>query len=265
MKIIRALGYAGVLLCTTLGIGAPFAKAADLTETGPSWTGAYVGASIGYGWDSGDVDLSNRSTDPLLDGFLQAANEAGLFPRSLSPDARGIVGGGQLGYNWQLSSDWVVGIEADLQASDIGDSDSETRAPGFEPTKTGAEKEVDWFGTLRARAGYLFDPQVLLYATGGLAYGKTSLNFNTVDVPSGCIPLATICGNETSSGVELGWVAGAGLEMMLAPNWSFKAEYLHVDLGSRSFDTEANVPIVFNASADFREEILHAGLNYHFD
>ena len=263
MRFIKNVLLAGVVFSAVSVVAMGSAAAADFT---PSWNGAYIGANVGYGWGSGDVGISESATDPSLDGFLQAAAQAGLFPTSLSPRVRGVLGGGQVGYNWQLPSDWVIGVEADLQASGIKGSSSVTTTPfGFDPTETGVSKKIDWFGTVRARAGYLVNPQWLLYATGGLAYGETSLNFNTTDVPAGCIPDATICTDQTSSGVKLGWAVGAGVETMLAPHWTLKAEYLYVDLGKRSFDATSNTPIVFSSSASYREQSVRVGLNYHFD
>lgn len=268
MKTVKTLGCAGVLLCATLDIGSLSAMAADITEAAPSWTGPYIGANIGYGWDEGDADIKFKPTgDQGLDAFLQEMIDIGLYPTSFSPDGEGISGGGQLGYNWQLPSDWVVGIEADLQTLDIDKSESVTEErPFFEGQRTGVGKEIDWFGTLRARAGYLINPQWLLYATGGIAYGETRLSYNTVNTFAGCVPL-TLCVDDASSGVKLGWTIGAGAEVMLAPNWSVKAEYLYVDLGRRSFDARSPTaePVVVNVSADYREQIVRVGLNYHFN
>ncbi|WP_164125709.1 outer membrane protein, partial [Stenotrophomonas maltophilia] len=78
-----------------------------------------------------------------------------------------------------------------------------------------------------------------LYATGGLAYGETKIGLNLTDITSGCIANATICLNSASSSVRLGWTAGAGIEAMLTPNWSFKLEYLYIDLGRRTADLPA--------------------------
>lgn len=263
MNIAKTLLLTGLIL-GGVGFAVGSAQAGD---AGPSWNGAYAGASFGYGWDSGKVGLSPSTDVPELQGFLDAINAAGAFPSSISPSARGAIGGGQAGYNWQLPSGWIVGVEADLQASGIKGSDTENRTPdGFDETATGVSKKVDWSGTLRGRAGYLVDPQWLVFATGGLAFGETSLTYSETDVTSGCIVDATICGDHTASGVRLGWAAGAGVETMLAPNWSVKAEYLYVDLGERSFSSlAATGPISFNASAKYHEQIVQIGLNYHFN
>ncbi|MFX7879228.1 hypothetical protein ABTK13_23440, partial [Acinetobacter baumannii] len=79
------------------------------------------------------------------------------------------------------------------------------------PTATGVTKSIGWFGTVRGRVGFLIDPQWLIYATGGLAYGETKLGFNTIDSPSGCVVGGTICADGRSSAVRAGWTVGAGV------------------------------------------------------
>lgn len=233
----------------------------------PNWAGLYLGGNIGYGWDSGSVVFPLRAVDPLLAGFVADATAAGMFPASLSPSAHGVIGGVQIGYNWLASPRWVIGLEADLQASGIKGSASQTMMPlFFDPTATGVTKSIGWFGTVRGRVGFLIDPQWLIYATGGLAYGETKLGFNTIDVPFGCLIGGTICANSTSSAVRVGWTVGAGVEAMLTPNWSFKLEYLYVDLGRRTADVSATTaPLIFGTSAGFREQIVRIGFNYHFN
>nr|WP_281035114.1 outer membrane beta-barrel protein [Mesorhizobium tamadayense] len=105
----------------------------------------------------------------------------------------------------------------------------------------------------------------MIFATGGLAYGKASLGFHVDDVTSGCIPDATICGDSSKSDVRLGWTLGAGVETILAPSWSVKAEYLYVDLGKQTFDAPTTSPINFKVSAKFHERTVRIGLNYHFE
>jgi outer membrane immunogenic protein len=273
MNIAQSIVLTGLVLGVA-GSGVNSAKAGDAD---PSWSGFYAGANIGYGWDSGDVGLSPHTAISDLVPVVEAIVRAGSFPTSLSPDARGVAGGGQAGYNWELPSGWVVGVETDLQASGIKGSTSATiidphyfdedlgQNVFFDSTRTAVSKKVNWYGTVRARAGYLLDPQWLVYATGGLAYGKTSLGFHVEDLAQGCLPDATICGDGSKSGVRLGWSLGAGVETMLAPNWSLKAEYLYVDLGKRSFDASTITPVDFKLSAKYHEQTVRIGLNYHFN
>ncbi|TPL51743.1 outer membrane protein [Mesorhizobium sp. B2-4-6] len=275
MNIANTIVLTGLVLGAA-GVGINSAMAGDAA---PSWGGAYIGANIGYGWDSGDLGLllkpgpEHAPPDfPIEDiqAVVDALNEVGAFPTSMSPSARGVVGGGQVGYNWQLPSNWVVGIEADIQASGIKGSETQLRSPQFfDQTDTTVSKKVDWYGTVRARAGYLVDPQWLVYATGGLAYGKTNIGFSTVNLPA--IPVQNpcsevdICANSSSDSTRLGWALGAGVETMLTPNWSVKAEYLYVDLGRRSFTAPATAPLDFKVSAKFHEQTVRIGLNYHFN
>ncbi|MBA1144270.1 outer membrane protein [Mesorhizobium neociceri] len=276
MNISNSIVLTGLVLGTASAIAMGPANAADPSSATPSWSGVYVGANIGYGWDSGDPTLALKPAPerappgfPIEDiqGIIDALVESGSFPTSLSPSARGIVGGGQLGYNWQLPSNWVVGVEADLQASGIKGSETAViiDPPFFDSTSTSVSKKVDWYGTVRARAGYLVNPQWLVYATGGLAYGKTRLGFHVDNLTQGCFPDATICGDDSASETRVGWTLGTGVETMLAPNWSVKAEYLYVDLGKQTFDAATITPVDFKVSAKYHEQTVRIGLNYHFN
>jgi outer membrane immunogenic protein len=274
-SIIKKLGLASVVWIAAASAGA--AVAADLSPAykapvnaiapAANWTGFYIGGNVGYGWDSGSTRVSAVSTDPALAPALAAIFGAGSYPAALSPSANGVIGGGQIGYNWQLPPQWLIGLEADIQGSGIKGSAGQTLSPpGFDTTSTGVTKSIDWFGTVRGRVGFLVTPQWLLYGTGGLAYGQTKSSFTTTDLTGGCVPNATLCANGASSSVRTGWTAGAGAEAMLVPNWSVKVEYLYVDLGRRSMNIPAStIPaIVFNTSTPFREQTVRVGLNYHF-
>jgi outer membrane immunogenic protein len=273
--IVKKLGLASVAWIAAACFGA--AVAADLPPAykvpvkaiapASNWNGFYIGGNVGYGWDSGSSGVSAFATDPILAPALAFMLAQGAYPTSLSPSAKGVIGGGQIGYNWQLPSQWLVGLETDLQGSGIKGSASQTLSPPFvSMTSTGVTKSIDWFGTVRGRIGFLVTPQWLLYGTGGLAYGETKSSFTTTDLTFGCMPGAGACATGASSGVRAGWTAGAGTEAMLAPNWSVKVEYLYVDLGGRSVNAPSfTLPIVFSSSTAFREQIVRAGLNYHFN
>ena len=143
-----------------LAIAASAAQAADLpSRYAPppmvaavplfTWTGFYVGVNAGYGWNTND---SNTFIDPVF-GVVSGGGSDG-----------GFVGGGQIGYNYQFSQ-FVIGLETDIQYADIGNGRG-TFGQGF----AGNNNNGNWFGTVRARAGFAFD-RALVYATGGLAYG----------------------------------------------------------------------------------------------
>jgi outer membrane immunogenic protein len=262
---LMAMTVAGSAFAADL---APVYKApAKAVAPAPTWTGFYIGGNIGYGWDTHSPRFGASTDDPFFAQPLADLLAAGSYPASLSPDAQGIIGGAQIGYNWRLSSPWLIGLEADIQGSGIKGSDTRTLSPlFFDVTTTSVTKSIDWFGTVRGRIGFLANPQWLLYATGGLAYGETKLSFNSVDVSQGC-NIFTLCGAGSSSGVRAGWTAGGGVEAMLAQNWSAKVEYLYIDLGGRSMSVPTStIPAInFNSSTDFREHIVRAGVNYHFN
>jgi outer membrane immunogenic protein len=116
-----------------------------------------------------------------------------------------------------------------------------------------AQQETDWFGTVRGRLGWLATPNLLLFGTGGFAYGRVSDSANwAANAPAGVVfgigivgngvgltcgvtgPASTICFAGNSSGTRTGWTAGGGLEWLLDQHWSAKIEYLFVDLGTNT-------------------------------
>ena len=225
------------------------------------WTGSYFGGNIGYSWGNARGDV----TAPGMTAFgLPAA-----FPFSAKPD--GVIGGGQVGYNWQTNNSWVFGLEADLQGSaeraHSRRSDPFNFDPGGEGATVGAlNQDIDarilWFGTVRGRIGALLQPSLLLYATAGLAYGETKVTGSGTATGG----LTGIGYAFSSSKVNVGWTAGAGLEGML-PNckgWTWKLEYLHVDLGSQSgTGTDAVFATTYSWNAKFTDDIVRVGVNYH--
>jgi outer membrane immunogenic protein len=175
------------------------------------------------------------------------------------------MGGGQIGYNWQLSPLWVVGLEADIQGTDEKESASTTNnfSSGlhgaateffvnvFTPTGSLAftlpvtaigssalsyQTKIDWFGTVRGRIGYLWgDGAVLSYVTGGLVYGRVGLEgTNTVTSQQSSTPFTlSVTQAFGHSQVNTGWVVGTGTEgKLLIPGWTYKIEALYMDLGT---------------------------------
>ena len=254
-------------------IGTPV-LAADMAVKAPppapapvySWTGWYVGGNIGYSWGNADTDFNS---DPVIVSILGGGSVTiPGFTKSNSVKPNGMIGGGQIGYNWQLSPNWVVGLEADWQAS--GEKASHT----FDPIAvtstavTNYETKILWFGTLRGRVGYAWD-RWMLYATGGLAYGEVKLaGTTTVSGTVGGTPFGIVTSNGHSQ-VNAGWTVGAGIEGPIVNNWTWKAEYLYMDLGGLD-DPDINI-LILNASGgrvsthtSFTDNIFRVGLNYQF-
>jgi len=139
----------------------------------------------------------------------------------------GVAGGFQGGYNWQFGQ-FVAGLEGDLTLSSANDVFANYKFSN------------PWFGTIRGRGGFALS-NILFYGTLGLAYGR-----GHVDI-----------GSLGESNFHVGWTAGAGLEAGLTPNWSFRAEYLFIDLASESYGlTLTNNGLTSN--------LVRFGVNYRF-
>jgi outer membrane immunogenic protein len=203
----------------------------------------------------------------------------------------GIIGGFQLGYNWQLERRWVVGLEADINDSGISGSGTGTSAlqniPGVAfVNNLASTQKLDWFGTVRGRVGFLATDDLLLFGTGGFAYGRVKQS-DTYTFP-GSVPGAGFavtlvpfsfactsgpaCFTGSSSRTNTGWTAGGGAEWRFLPNWSVKAEYLYINLGGDAVTAVATgvaapglTPASYRASfGDADYHIVRVGLNWHF-
>jgi outer membrane immunogenic protein len=228
-----------------------------------NWSGLYIGGNLGYGWGDGNTDFSFPA-------------EFGFNNTTLGARSSGVIGGAQLGYNWQIGS-VVTGLEADIQGSGIKGSARAiptlvgTAIP--DPTSVlSSEHKLSWFGTVRGRLGVTVTPELLFYGTGGLAYGRVDASanwFESVDFGGGARFQAQAPASVSKT--KVGWTAGAGAEWMFARNWSAKLEYLYVDLGSESAIGDETVNQVLNPPFGVgytwhtRENIARVGVNYHFN
>ena len=245
----------------------------------PAWTGLYFGLNAGVGF--GGNNNIHASTAPIGPGGDPAA--AALGNGDYGESNAGFIGGGQIGYNYRISKRTVVGVETDIQGT-IGGSGTSTLAnAGGSALVPGATlfsglnstQRLDWIGTARARAGYLFLPNALLYATGGLAYGQTSLatGIQTFSVNAAGVPTGFSAASGATSPTRVGWTVGGGVEFMFWNNWSVKGEYLHYNLGDLTVmapQTSWTAGVVAgNLATQFRGhadgQMFRAGLNYHFD
>ena len=230
-----------------------------------TWTGFYVGGNLGYSW--GKTQSVSTLTD--FDFFT-------TIQHSDAQRLSGVVDGGQAGYNWQMPNRWLIGLEADWQGtSEHGSqhySDLHSLFVGFGTATTDFSTRILWLGTVRGRIGYTFD-RVLVYATGGYAYGDVKLSGTVNDAGSSVIggqlgPFSSATGFGGSHG-NSGWTAGGGIVGILAPQWTWKVEYLYVDLGS--LNVVAPGPFLPFTTTDtisihsrFADNIIRAGLNLHF-
>ena len=329
-------------LATALSMGSAFA--ADLPSRKaepfvpppppPAWTGFYAGLNVGYAFGTSD-NITNTGYG-VYDLLANHGGNAGPITTfggtalantaNSSVNQSGIVGGGQIGYNYQFYQNFVAGIEADIDGAGIRGNGGYSGASAtsslfrshkwstcrvgegacagvanrfYDRTAVGGgtiSANTDYIGTVRGRLGWLATPTLLLFGTGGLAYGGVSasssdaLNVSNSWIRSGnwsynslsgswnwanSALLSTTAATGNYSDTLVGWTVGGGVEWMFMPGWSAKLEALYYDLGSVNFNSgplavyNSNGRLlainVVNHSVNFDGVIARAGVNYHFN
>ena len=247
-----------------IGFGAPIFKAPVLAAW--TWAGPYIGANIGY-------SAGKSKTDAV---FNDAVAGAPLFATGSSDSLNGVIGGIQGGYNWQWGN-WVAGVEADAQISGQGATPSYV-CPGavcnaavvdFDAPVTASFDQghkLDSFGTLRGRFGTTITPDVMAYATGGLAVGsiRSTVRLSGTGFDADGNP-GLVSSGATVLTLKTGWTVGAGLEGRLFGNVTGKVEYLYMDFGNvaASVTNPMNAtPITLSSNSHITDNIVRVGLNY---
>jgi outer membrane immunogenic protein len=243
-----------------------YAKAPKVSPA-TNWSGFYGGANVGYGWGNVDTDLADATPPPSL-------GNSNILSQSLNGRSSGAIGGGQIGYNWQTGR-FVAGLEADVQGSGIkGTATKSPYAVAFTPDvgetlTASSEQRLSWFGTVRGRIGVTITPDLLVYGTGGLAFGEVGNTGNTIDMNGG---FPSLSHPAMTSQTQAGWAVGAGAEWMFARGWSAKVEYLHIDLGTASATGGELINGVASSNTERVGYTWHnsfdtvrAGVNYHFN
>lgn len=264
---VGLLGFATGAFAADLRAPAPVYKAPPPVALF-SWTGFYVGGTVGAAWTKSDV--SNNTVNGPIPLYLPAdvpgVNALGSPGLSQTTAIFGL----KAGYNQQWGS-WVLGIEGDISSLRFNRNAFTSGRPflTFPAGVAAFSTTVDtsWLATIRPRLGYAFD-KVLLYATAGAAFGRVKYS-NTYLAFS---PLGAAFDNEAaaSSQDRVGWAAGAGIDYAVTPNFILSGEYLHVDLGSvratGAVTTQLNVnpTATFNLSANLTSDIVRFGAAYKF-
>ena len=204
------------------------------------WTGLYVGGNAGYSWGRTDIDYAF----------------AGLPTVGTTLDPNSFIGGGQIGYNWQLGS-MVVGIEGDIAWRHGTDAATFTSGSAFGDFAT-FNTQQNWVGTVRSRVGYAAN-NWLLYGTGGAAFG--GLKHSYTEVRPG-VQTRTAADSDT----KVGWTAGAGVEYAFTNQWSLGVEYLYMDFGTDTLAQPVTGPVpASTASFDDKSHVVRAKVNYKFN
>jgi outer membrane immunogenic protein len=231
--------------CIALG-----AEAADLPRRAPppplppsppvfTWTGFYAGLNAGYAFHTG----SGGFADPTY-GTVTGGKRSG-----------GFAGGGQIGYNYQFApgSGVVLGFETDIQGTSFAKADAAYL--GTTPYYS-VRPGLGYLGTVRGRLGYAFG-RVLVYGTGGLAYGGGSRS-----------TYAASYSDPLSGSDRTGYAAGGGLEYAFTEKLSAKVDalYIHLDRGfAGTTYYNAGVSAYYGAGKqDVGFSLVRAGVNYRF-
>ncbi len=249
-------------LCVAAAVSVAPALAADIYRApeaggykdgpayaGVNWSGFYIGVNGGYAFSESATNGNLKATLGTSSPALNALEPEGGF------------GGGQIGINFQSGRNVVLGVEADIQGSSIKDGATTAYPNGtgnYGPLTYRSSYNIDWFGTVRGRLGYAFD-RTLVYATGGLAYGNVDYKGDFLFTGTGGTAMLS------RNAVQTGYVLGGGIEHKLAPNWSVKAEYQFIDLGTQTVSHAiSNEPgNSVTTSYDANLHTVRVGLNYH--
>jgi outer membrane immunogenic protein len=258
-----------IMVATTIAVSTIGAQAADLPlrkSTPPfvnstlfTWTGFYGGINAGYKF-GGDDDVHTEGQAAPNIANIAGGARPGFVP--LNRD--GFIGGGQIGYNYQLGK-FVVGLETDISYTDFRDTRSILTAQlgTGAPLNNTFSSRLNYLGTVRGRVGFA-DNRALYYVTGGFAYGETEQHIDMFG-PTGNLQFS---GDRTR--FKEGFAAGAGVEYAISNNVTVKGEYLYYDLGRDTL----NVGVIpgsggagtgYNSHFEDSGHIVRVGLNYKLD
>jgi outer membrane immunogenic protein len=227
----------GALAAMTVGASAADLSRPVYTKAPPpappafSWTGFYVGGTVGGARTKADVSLNTVNGTPALYNPIDipSLNAFG----SPSTWQTNVIAGLKGGYNQQWGA-WVLGVEGDISSFNTSPTvavigNPFITFPGAGSAQMSTNLHTSWLSTIRGRAGFAAD-HWLFYATGGAAFAGVNYS-NTY---RGFSPLGSGFEFEAASAskTQVGWAAGAGVDYAITPRWIVSAEYLHVDLGS---------------------------------
>jgi outer membrane immunogenic protein len=257
-----------------------FASASATAQTAPTfdWSGPYVGLNAG-GVFNGKTKF-DRTTGDLPNNTN--ALTTGLRPIENTIDDSGVTGGAQVGYNYGLGN-FVVGAEADIAYTDLSRTETLSNTANIGPlgvpsttpfTRVNQYRgKLDYLGTVRGRAGFAFD-RVLVYGTGGLAYGRVTQETIYFGPNANDTPFFEGRNKKTRTG----YVFGGGAEFAL-PTDSFlnvfgssavtlRAEYLHYDLGNQNLrfpGVNGGATIGgYDSRVQTRGDLVRAAISYKF-
>jgi outer membrane immunogenic protein len=278
-RVVRKLFVAGV---TVAALFAAPAMAGDLPIIAPSyaplyrappiialnWTGCYLGGHIGGSFV--DKKFGGPFVDNAVPSTFGAPTSFAISDPSEDLNSTGLLGGGQVGCNFQFAGSWVIGFEADASGANQqggGASSLITEGAVLNGTVVSsngtASSRTDFIATATGRLGYTFGRlgEGMVYAKGGAAWARDRYQFNgqVLTSPSFVTPF-----NFGASETRVGWTVGAGVEWAVWENWSVKLEYDYLDFGSRTVTFNDPLSGAANISVSQRISEVKLGVNYRF-
>jgi outer membrane immunogenic protein len=247
------------------------------------WAGFFVGVNGGYGWAHSSIGYA--ANDPAAAAGTCGGVGRGQCVPSLDFTQHGGTAGGQIGFDWQINPLWLVGVAADYQWADIrSGGQSAFRLGNVGSTTMFAEQSVNSFGTIRARLGVVPATPLLLYGTGGLAFGQVKQDSNianpnitgTNSLSSGgfsysCPAGGPPCFAGSSSKMEWGWTIGGGGEFKITQNITFVTEVLFVQLDTPQGTSVAQKALAGTTPSSFtailpdeKFIVARGGFNFRF-
>jgi outer membrane immunogenic protein len=258
-----------------------FATCPPALAAEPNWSGLYVGVGLGMRSTQTDTSVTSIANNGVNDYPANCAALAQLGPAyggcvpAQPLNDTGFRVSSYVGFNWEIMPRWIVGIEADLGLSDRSTTLSGMRYPGT-MLYTGVRADqftvsTKWDASARGRVGFLVNPSILVYATGGAAWLR-------VESSSSCdISINAACSPAVGSGpvlirdsaTKLGWTVGGGVEAMLLSNWILRGEYRYADFGTISHTDQryllgGGIEQVVSYDLDVKTHLATLGLAYKF-
>jgi outer membrane immunogenic protein len=235
MKRLLFASVAAAAFCAAPALAADVPVKASYVAPVFNWTGFYIGGHVGGALaDDAIVDVNG------LNG--------GAHYTLKNSDPK--IWGGQIGYNIQ-NGQLVYGLEGDFGQLDLHGFMFDPHFPGG----TFSQERPGFIADATGRVGWALG-QMLVYAKGGWAY------FNgraCVDNSRGGFG-----GGEACARYDSGWTLGGGLEVMLNPAWSLKAEWQYFDFGTKTATLVTPANGIFRYSNDLTVNAVTVGLNYKF-